>query len=124
MINMPWVRSGGDGAPPELQGAGWTATGLADPLAPSGLVTDHARTHGRLDALVAVHAQSSRQDMAAVTTAGLDASFAVNTRATILLVQAAAAVGYVAWCCSRPECTRVRCRRKSLTRRRKRPCRA
>jgi 3-oxoacyl-[acyl-carrier protein] reductase len=46
-----------------------------------------------LDALIAVHARSSMQDLASVTAGELDASFAVNTRATILLVQEAAKVG-------------------------------
>ena len=44
------------------------------------------------DALVAVHARSSLPDFATVT-AELDMSFAVNTQATVLVVQAAARVG-------------------------------
>jgi len=49
--------------------------------------------HGGLDALVAVHARSSDQSLETVTAAEMDLSFAVNTRATVLLVQAAARVG-------------------------------
>jgi 3-oxoacyl-[acyl-carrier protein] reductase len=84
---QPW---GGDG-PPELPG--WTAADLADPAVPARLVEAHVAAHGGLDALVAVHARSSDQSLATVTAAELDASFAVNTRATVLLVQAAAAAG-------------------------------
>ncbi|HEV7624819.1 MAG TPA: SDR family oxidoreductase [Amnibacterium sp.] len=71
----------------------WTAVDLADPDAPARLVADHVHRTGSLDALVAVHARSSDQDLVAVTAAELDASFAVNARATVLLVQAAAAAG-------------------------------
>lgn len=71
----------------------WSAVDLADPEAPNLLVARHCQQFGTLDALVAVHARSSDQDLAGVTAAELDASFAVNTRATILLVQAAAAAG-------------------------------
>jgi 3-oxoacyl-[acyl-carrier protein] reductase len=71
----------------------WLATDLADPEAPARVVSAHVARAGGLDALVAVHARSSDQDLATVTAAELDASFAVNTRATVLLVQAAAAAG-------------------------------
>ncbi len=85
---QPW---GDDpGAAPAMR---WTAVDLADPDAPRRLVEDHVRAAGGIDALVAVHARSSMQDLATVTAAELDASFAVNTRATVLLVQAAAAAG-------------------------------
>jgi 3-oxoacyl-[acyl-carrier protein] reductase len=60
---------------------------------PARLVEAHVADHGGLDALVAVHARSSTQDLAAITAAEMDLSFAVNTRATVLLVQAAARVG-------------------------------
>ena len=71
----------------------WLAADLADPEAPARLVAAHVARAGGVDALVAVHARSSDQDLATVTAAELDASFAVNTRATVLLVQAAAAAG-------------------------------
>lgn len=84
---QPW---GGDATEPDFP---WAAADLADPAVPARLVERHVARHGSLDALVAVHARSSDQDLAATTAAELDASFAVNTRATILLVQAAATAG-------------------------------
>ena len=87
---MPW---GGDSTDPEFPGLGWTATDLADPHAPARLVEAHVAEHGGLDALVAVHARSSDQSLETVTAAEMDLSFAVNARATVLLVQAAARVG-------------------------------
>src|SRR5579875_2598346 len=71
----------------------WVAADLAEPDAPARLVEGHVRRAGGVDALVAVHARSSMQDLRTVTAAELDASFAVNARATVLLVQAAAAAG-------------------------------
>jgi 3-oxoacyl-[acyl-carrier protein] reductase len=60
---------------------------------PARLVEEHVAKYGTLDALVAVHARSSDQSLETVTAAELDASFAVNTRATVLLVQAASRAG-------------------------------
>jgi 3-oxoacyl-[acyl-carrier protein] reductase len=85
---QPWGR--GEPLDPDFA---WTAADLADPEVPARLVADHVAAHGRLDALVAVHARSSDQSLETVTAAELDASFAVNTRATVLLVQAAARAG-------------------------------
>lgn len=60
---------------------------LADPLAPARLV-DHAREiFGRLDVLVANHARSGAQTLARLTADEIDLTYAVNTRATLLLVQ-------------------------------------
>ena len=87
---MPW---GGDGTDPDLPGLAWTAADLADPAVPARLVEGHVAAHGGLEALVAVHARSSDQSLETVTAAEMDLSFAVNTRATVLLVQAAARVG-------------------------------
>lgn len=91
---QPW---GGADRPPdqalERDGVPWSPADLADPDVPARLVEQHVQRHGSLDALVAVHARSSDQSLATVTAAELDASFAVNTRATLLLVQAAARVG-------------------------------
>lgn len=87
---QPW---GGDDFVPDLPEATWRAADLSDPLVPGSLVEEHMRRHGSLDALVAVHARSSEQDLESLTAAELDASFAVNTRATVLLVQAAARAG-------------------------------
>ena len=86
---QPWGRD----VEPDLEGIAWSAADLADPAVPARLVADHVQRFGGLDALVAVHARSSMQDLGAVTAAELDASFAVNTRATVLLVRAAAAAG-------------------------------
>lgn len=85
---QPWGR--GEPLHPDFD---WTAADLADPAVPARLVEDHVTAHGGLDALVAVHARSSDQSLETVTAAELDASFAVNTRATVLLVQAAARAG-------------------------------
>lgn len=87
---QPW---GGDGTQPDLAGVAWTPADLTDARVPAELVERHVSAHGTLDALIAVHARSSLQDLSEVTAAELDASFAVNTRATLLLVQAAARAG-------------------------------
>lgn len=87
---QPW---GGDADAPRLPGVAWAAADLAHAAVPARLVDDHVVRHGGLDALVAVHARSSEQDLSSVTAAELDASFAVNARATVLLVQAAARAG-------------------------------
>jgi 3-oxoacyl-[acyl-carrier protein] reductase len=86
---QPW---GGAGEP-DLAGIPWSAADLADPATPARLVAAHVERFGGIDALVAVHARSSMQDLRAVTAQELDASFQVNARATVLLVQAAAAAG-------------------------------
>jgi 3-oxoacyl-[acyl-carrier protein] reductase len=85
---QPWGR--GDPLDPDFA---WTAADLADPTVPARLVCDHVTAHGGLDALVAVHARSSDQSLETVTAAEMDLSFAVNARATVLLVQAAARAG-------------------------------
>ncbi|MQA34604.1 SDR family oxidoreductase [Modestobacter roseus] len=64
---------------------------LADPAAPARLVAAAREAVGPLTTLVANHARSARGRLADVTAAELDLSFAVNTRATLLLVQAFAA---------------------------------
>lgn len=87
---QPW---GGDARTPDDSGLSWTAADLADPVLPARLVEQHVRAHGSLDALVAVHARSSTQNLVSLTAAELDTSFAVNTRATLLLAQAAARAG-------------------------------
>jgi 3-oxoacyl-[acyl-carrier protein] reductase len=84
---------GGDGQDPAVPGIGWTPSDLSRPDEPARLVAQHVAEHGSLDALVALHARSSEQDLFSLTASELDASFAVNTRATLLLVQAAARVG-------------------------------
>jgi 3-oxoacyl-[acyl-carrier protein] reductase len=84
---------GSDGFVPELPDVSWEVADLADPLAPDRLVKRHVERHRNLDALVAVHARSSEESLETLTAGELDKSFAVNTRATLLLVQAAARVG-------------------------------
>jgi len=64
---------------------------LADPVAAPRLVDAAVARFGHLDALVAVHARSSRQSLEQLTVQELDLSWAVNARATLLLVQAFAA---------------------------------
>ncbi|HEU5267652.1 MAG TPA: SDR family oxidoreductase [Jatrophihabitans sp.] len=87
---QPW---GEDQVVPELPGVTWTAANLGKEKAPRRLVAEHVARHGSLDALVAVHARSSMQSLQTVTAEELDSSFAVNARATVLLVQAAAQAG-------------------------------
>jgi 3-oxoacyl-[acyl-carrier protein] reductase len=61
---------------------------LAAPDAPAALVDAARAAFGHVDAVVANHARSSAQSLEELTAAELDASFAVNTRATLMLVQA------------------------------------
>ncbi len=64
---------------------------LSDPDAPARLVTAACEAFGHLDVVVANHARSSAQDLEHLTAAEVDLSYAVNTRAVLLLVQAFAA---------------------------------
>jgi 3-oxoacyl-[acyl-carrier protein] reductase len=84
---QPW---GADPAAPSLAGIAWQPADLADPEVPDRLVADCATRRGRLDALVVVHARSSSGGIGELTAVELDRSFAVNARATLLLIQAAA----------------------------------
>lgn len=73
------------GNPPHLE------VDLAHPTAPAAVVR-HARTElGPLTALVATHARSATGSLAGVTAEELDACFAVNARASVLLTQEFAA---------------------------------
>ncbi|MCZ2857223.1 SDR family oxidoreductase [Blastococcus sp. VKM Ac-2987] len=65
---------------------------LADPEAPAELVAAARKAFGHLDVVVANHARSSMQDLERLTATEIDLSYAVNTRATMLLVQAYAAL--------------------------------
>lgn len=60
---------------------------LADPLAPSALVGKARAALGRLDTLIVNHARSSSGSLTDVTAGELDMSWAVNARATLLLIQ-------------------------------------
>ena len=94
---QPWGADpgGGDALATELRAVGvgveHVSADLADPAAPGRLVGTALDRFGHLDALVAVHARSSSQGLEDLTAAELDLTWAVNTRATLLLVKALAA---------------------------------
>ncbi|MBA2559821.1 MAG: SDR family oxidoreductase [Propionibacteriales bacterium] len=60
---------------------------LTEPDAPERVVRAAAEAYGQVDILVANHARSSSQSLHTLTAAELDVSFAVNARATLLLVR-------------------------------------
>ena len=62
-----------------------------DPEAPDQAMAAAVAAFGHVDVLVCNHARSSGGGLGQLTAAELDASFAVNTRAVLLLVQAFAA---------------------------------
>ena len=62
-----------------------------DPDAPDQVMAAAVKAFGHVDVLVCNHARSSGGGLGRLTAAELDASFAVNTRAVLLLVQAFAA---------------------------------
>ena len=99
---QPWGADdgGADALVEELRAAGGRAEhvsmDLADAAAPHALVGAAHDAFGRLDAVVANHARSSGQSLEQLTAAEIDLSYAVNTRATLLLVQAFAA-GHDGW---------------------------
>ena len=64
---------------------------LAQPDEPARLVAQAHEALGGLDVLLAVHARSANQSLAELTAAELDLTFAVNARATLLLVKEFAA---------------------------------
>ncbi|MGH3838066.1 MAG: SDR family NAD(P)-dependent oxidoreductase [Pseudonocardiaceae bacterium] len=64
---------------------------LAAPEVPGQLVDAARRAFGHVDVVVANHTRSSAQTLEELTTEEIDLSYAVNTRATLLLVQAFAA---------------------------------
>jgi NAD(P)-dependent dehydrogenase (short-subunit alcohol dehydrogenase family) len=59
-----------------------------DPQAPDRVMAAAAAAFGHVDLLVCNHARSSEDGLERLTPAELDASFAVNTRAVLLLVKA------------------------------------
>jgi 3-oxoacyl-[acyl-carrier protein] reductase len=63
------------------------AVDLLDPAGPSRLVDAAVEAFGPLNTLVVNHARSSQQSLHELTADELDASWAVNVRATLLLVQ-------------------------------------
>lgn len=62
-----------------------------DPEAPDRVLAAAVEAYGHVDVLVCNHARSSAGGLGELTAAELDACFAVNTRAVLLLVQAFAA---------------------------------
>jgi 3-oxoacyl-[acyl-carrier protein] reductase len=64
---------------------------FADPEAPGRVIEAAVEAFGRVDVLVANHARDSSQTLDQVTAEELDATFAVNARAVVLLVKAFAA---------------------------------
>jgi 3-oxoacyl-[acyl-carrier protein] reductase len=67
------------------------AADFADPDAPAAVVQAAHDAYGHVDILVANHARSHRQSLEELTAAEIDLSYAVNTRATLLLIKAFAA---------------------------------
>ncbi|MCW2611615.1 MAG: short-chain dehydrogenase/reductase [Cryptosporangiaceae bacterium] len=67
------------------------AADLADPRAPAELVRRAVEAYGHLDVVVANHARGVGQALEDLTATELDLTYAVNTRATLLLVQQFAA---------------------------------
>jgi NAD(P)-dependent dehydrogenase (short-subunit alcohol dehydrogenase family) len=67
------------------------AADLADPGAPERVLEAASAAFGHVDVLVCNHARTSTQRLGELTAAELDLSYAVNARASLLLVQAFAA---------------------------------
>lgn len=61
---------------------------MADPIAPTDLIEQVAREHGPIRALVICHCESTDSDLFTTTVESFDRHFAVNARATWLLVAA------------------------------------
>jgi 3-oxoacyl-[acyl-carrier protein] reductase len=83
---QPW---GSDDSEPPVQH--YVAADLADPDTPGRVVAQARDALGGVDVLLAVHARSSSQSLDQLTAAELDLTFAVNARATLLLVREFAA---------------------------------
>ncbi|MBY8872659.1 SDR family oxidoreductase [Micromonospora sp. PLK6-60] len=71
--------------------AGHVTADLLDPAAPGRLVAEALARHGRLDAVVAVHAYSTHTPLGGLRAAEIDRHLLVNVRATLLLAEAFAA---------------------------------
>ncbi len=91
--DQPWGEDprGGHGVAEALRHDGaqveFLSADFADPETPQQVMAAARSAFGRVDALVANHARSSRQSLPMLTAAELDASFAVNARATLLLMR-------------------------------------
>lgn len=98
-----WTPSDGERSDPggaeqlvdELRASGGdlahVSADLADPATPARLVAAARESFGRLDVLVVNHARSARQSLEELTAAEVDLTYAVNTRAALLLIQQFAA---------------------------------
>jgi 3-oxoacyl-[acyl-carrier protein] reductase len=75
----------------ELGAAGHGEHDFADPDAPAACVEAAERAIGDVDILVANHAMSCDQDLEQLEAAAIDATLAINVRASLLLTQAFAA---------------------------------
>lgn len=93
----PWGADpgGADALVAELRAGGAHAVHLAadfsDPAAPAAVIEAAREAFGHVDIVVANHARSHRQSLEELTAAEIDLSYAVNTRASLLLVRAFAA---------------------------------
>jgi 3-oxoacyl-[acyl-carrier protein] reductase len=87
--SQPWGAdaAGVPGLAAEL-GAAHGVYDFIDSDAPAACVEAAAAALGHVDILVANHAMSCNQDLAALDAAAIDATLAINVRATLLLVQA------------------------------------
>jgi NAD(P)-dependent dehydrogenase (short-subunit alcohol dehydrogenase family) len=87
--SQPWgADPDGVAALAEDLGAGYATSDFTDPDAPAALMDAAAARLGHVDILVANHAMSCDQDLEALEAAAIDATLAVNVRASLLLVQA------------------------------------
>jgi 3-oxoacyl-[acyl-carrier protein] reductase len=95
--DQPWGADPGgiEALVEELRGQGGQVEHLAADFAgadtPAALVAATCEVFGHLDVVVANHARSSNQSLEQLTAAEIDLTYAVNTRATLLLVKAFAA---------------------------------
>lgn len=93
----PWGadQGGAEAIVDELRGQGGrvehVSADLADPQAPDQLVQAAREAFGHLDVVVANHARSTGQPLEELTAEEIDVTYAVNTRASLLLVKALAA---------------------------------
>jgi 3-oxoacyl-[acyl-carrier protein] reductase len=78
-------------SPPDPKRVEHLEADFLDPDAPGRVMAAAVEAFGRVDVLVCNHARSSAGGLGELTAAELDASFAVNVRAVLLLVQAFAA---------------------------------
>ena len=91
--SQPWGEdpAGGERIRDELRAAGsdveYLAADFSDPQAPAEVIRAAVRSFGPLDVLVANHARSADQGLLELTADELDRSFAVNARATLLLIR-------------------------------------